>query len=227
MKFLILILTIFLISAFAFLFKSNNNDCIVGNSENSNVGNSYDVRVGKNISRFVDENKIFLNYNQKEIINRYKKLNSNYMVLKVLDKLPVEVGFADGTVGNNMEDNKNYMSNLDANINFKTGYIFFKSTNYVPYDNKIENNIAKMLGDQVYVINANKVDHKNLDENIKLFIKKIECSTSSQEEVVEWNINDMHIILEASGNKNEKQNSLFFTVYFTKKTDKKYETSIY
>ena len=61
MKFLILILTIFLISAFAFLFKSNNNDCIVGNSENSNVGNSYDVRVGKNISRFVDENKIFLN----------------------------------------------------------------------------------------------------------------------------------------------------------------------
>lgn len=227
MKFLILIIIIFLINAFAFLFKLNNSDCKVRNSENSDVGNNYDVRVGKNISKFVDENKFFLNYNQKEIINRYKGLNSNYMVLKVLDKLPVEVGFADGTVGNNVEDNKNYMSNLDANINIKTGYIFFKSTNYVPYDNEIENNIAKMLGDQVYVINANKVDHKNLDENIKLFIKKIECSTSLQEEVVEWNINDMHIILEASGNKNEKQNSLFFTVYFTKKTDKKYGLSIY
>jgi hypothetical protein len=227
MKFLILILTIFLISAFAFLFKSNNSDCKVRDSENSHVGNSYDVRVGKNISSFVDENKIFLFYNTKEIINRYKKLNSNYMVLKFLDKLPVEVGFADGTVANNMEDNKNYMSNLDANINFKTGYMFFKSTNYVPYDNEIENNIAQMLGDQVYVINANKVDHKNLDENIEIINKKIECSTSSQEEVVEWNINDIHIILEASGNKNKKQNSLFITVYFTKKTDKKYETSIY
>lgn len=43
MKFLILILTIFLISAFAFLFKSNNSDCKVRNSENSDAGNSYDV----------------------------------------------------------------------------------------------------------------------------------------------------------------------------------------
>ncbi|MCU4316176.1 hypothetical protein [Acinetobacter bereziniae] len=223
----LLVLFVIILSLSACSVDSNEGDCNIKKSENSDVVNSYDVRVGKNISKFVDENKIFLNYNQKEIINRYKKLNSNYMVLKVLDKLPVEVGFADGTVGNNVEDNKNYMSNLDANINFKTGYIFFKSTNYVPYDNEIENNIAKILRDQVYVINANKVDHKNLDENIKLFIKKIECSTSSQEEVVEWNINDMHIILEASGNKNEKQNSLFFTVYFTKKTDKKYELSIY
>ncbi|MBJ9374387.1 hypothetical protein [Acinetobacter sp. TGL-Y2] len=223
----LLVLFVIILSLSVCSVDSNEGDCNIKKSENSDVVNSYDVRVGKNISKFVDENKIFLNYNQKEIINRYKKLNSNYMVLKVLDKLPVEVGFADGTVGNNVEDNKNYMSNLDANINFKTGYIFFKSTNYVPYDNEIENNIAKMLGDQVYVINANKVDHKNLDENIKLFIKKIECSTSSQEEVVEWNINDMHIILEASGNKNEKQNSLFFTVYFTKKTDKKYGLSIY
>ncbi len=59
MNFLILILTIFLISVFTFLFKSNNSDCKVRNSENSNVGNSYDVRVGKNISKFVDENKFF------------------------------------------------------------------------------------------------------------------------------------------------------------------------
>ena len=64
-------------------------------------------------------------------------------------------------------------------------------------------------------------------KNINLFIKRLECSTSSQEEVLEWNVNDIHIILEASGNKNEKLTSLFFTVYFTKKTDKKYETSIY
>ncbi|WP_327857746.1 hypothetical protein [Acinetobacter guillouiae] len=221
------ILVIALIHLSACSFGSNKDNCSLKNSENSDVGNSYDVKVGKNIYSFVDENRIFLNYDQKEIINRYKKLNSNYMVLKVLDKLPAEIGFADGTVGNNVEENKHYMSNLDTHINFKTNYMFFKSTNYVPYDDKIFNTIAKMLGDQIYVINGNKVDDKDLDKNINLFIKRLECSTSSQEEVLEWNVNDIRIILEASGNKNEKLTSLFFTVYFTKKTDKKYETSIY
>lgn len=221
------ILVIALIHLSACSFGSNKDNCSLKNSVNSDVGNSYDVKVGKNISRFVDENRIFLNYDQKEIINRYKKLNSNYMVLKILDKLPAEIGFADGTVGNNIEENKHYMSNLDTHINFKTNYIFFKSTNYVPYDGKILNTIAKMLGDQIYVINGNKVDDKDLDKNINLFIKRLECNISSQEEVLEWNVNDIHIILEASGNKNEKLTSLFFTAYFTKKTDKKYETSIY
>ncbi|KAF5272949.1 hypothetical protein FQR65_LT17286 [Abscondita terminalis] len=88
----------------------------------------------------VDVINVLNNHGDSEIA--YNKMLGD---LLVLDKLPVEVGFADGTVGNNVEDNKNYMSNLDANINIKTGYIFFKSTNYVPYDNEIENNIAKML----------------------------------------------------------------------------------
>lgn len=215
MKPLILVITLIHLSACS--FGSNKDNCSLKNSVNSDVGNSYDVKVGKNISRFVDENRIFLNYDQKEIINRYKKLNSNYMVLKILDKLPAEIGFADGTVVNNVEENKHYMSNLDTHINFKTNYIFFKSTNYVPYDDKIFNTIAKMLGDQIYVINGNKVDDKDLDKNINLFIKRLECSTSSQEEVLEWNVNDIRIILEASGNKNEKLTSLFLQLILQRK----------
>ncbi|MFH7354365.1 hypothetical protein L1A70_21540 [Acinetobacter bereziniae] len=48
-------------------------------------------------------------------------------------------------------------------------------------------------------------------------------------EVEEWKINDINIILEAHGKqiKNTKNNSLNLFIYYTKKTDKKYETSIY
>ncbi|WP_288380428.1 hypothetical protein [uncultured Acinetobacter sp.] len=229
MKFLILMLTIFLISAFAFLFKSNNNDCKVRNSENSNVGNSYDVRVGRNISRFVDENKIFLNYNQNEIIKRYFELNSLYLILKVLHSLSPEVGFADGTVNNGVKRNFDYISDLSANSNLKGNHIFFSSDNYVSYIEDIEEKIVSMIKDQIYVVSGEKVGSVDLNSKVNAFIRKLQCGDSNMPEVEEWNINDMHIILEADGKqiKNSKYNSLNFFIYFTKKTDKKYETSIY
>lgn len=229
MKFLILILTIFLISAFAFLFKSNNGDCKVSNSENSDIENSYDVRVGRDISLFVENNKIYLNYNQNETIKRYFELNSHYLILKVLDGLPPEIGFSDGTVNNSVKRNFDYISHLSVNSNLKGNHIFFSSDNYVPYSEKLEEEIVSMIKDQIYVVSGKKVGSADLDSKVNAFIRKLHCSDSNIPEVEEWNINDIHIVLEADGKqiKNRKYNSLKFLIYFTKKTDKKYETSIY
>lgn len=223
------ILVIALIHLSACSFGSNKDNCSLKNSENSDVGNSYDVKVGKNISRFVDENRIFLNYDQKEIINRYKKLNSNYMALKVIDSLSPEKGFSDGTVNNNVKKNFDYISRLSANSNLKGNHIFFISDNYVPYSEQLEEKIVSMVKDQIYVVSGDKVGGEDLNSKVSTFIKKLKCSNSNEPEVEEWNVNDMHIVLEADGKqiKNRKYNSLNFFIYFTKKTDKKYETSIY
>jgi len=223
------ILVIALIHLSACSFGSNKDNCSFKNSENSDVGNSYDVKVGKNISSFVDENRIFLNYDQKEIINRYKKLNSNYMVLKVIDSLSPEIGFSDGTVNNNVKKNFDYISRLSANSNLKGNHIFFSSDNYVPYSEQLEEKIVSMVKDQIYVVSGDNVGGEDLNSKVSTFIKKLKCSNSNEPEVEEWNVNDMHIVLEADGKqiKNRKYNSLNFFIYFTKKTDKKYETSIY
>lgn len=53
------ILVIALINLSACSFDSNKDNYSLKNSENSDVGNSYDIKVGKNISSFVDENRIF------------------------------------------------------------------------------------------------------------------------------------------------------------------------
>lgn len=224
-----LILVIALIHLSACSFGSNKDNCSLKNSVNSDVGNSYDIKVGKNISRFVDENRIFLNYDQKEIINRYKKLNSNYMVLKVIDSLSPEIGFSDGTVNNNVKKSFDYISRLSANSNLKGNHIFFSSDNYVPYSEQLEEKIVSMVKDQIYVVSGDNVGGEDLNSKVSTFIKKLKCSNSNEPEVEEWNVNDMHIVLEADGKqiKNRKYNSLNFFIYFTKKTDKKYETSIY
>lgn len=227
MKSFILVIALIHLSACSFDF--NKTKCNVEADEKTNSEDGYDVKVGKNISSFVDENRIFLNYDQKEIINRYKKLNSNYMVLKVIDSFSPEKGFSDGTVNNNVKKNFDYISRLSANSNLKGNHIFFSSDNYVPYSEQLEEKIVSMVEDQIYVVSGDNVGGEDLNSKVSTFIKKLKCSNSNEPEVEEWNVNDMHIVLEADGKqiKNRKYNSLNFFIYFTKKTDKKYETSIY
>lgn len=107
--------------------------------------------------------------------------------------------------------------------------MFFSSDNYVPYSEQLEEEILSMVKDQIYVVSGDKVGGVDLNSKVSTFIKKLKCSNSNEPEVEEWNVNDMHIVLEADGKqiKNRKYNSLNFFIYFTKKTDKKYETSIY
>ena len=211
------------------MFKSNNSDCKVSNSENSDIENGYDVRVGRDISLFVENNKIYLNYNQNETIKRYFELNSHYLILKVLDGLPPEIGFSESTVNNSVKRNFDYISHLSVNSNLKGNHIFFSSDNYVPYSEKLEEEIVSMIKDQIYLVSGKKVGSADLDSKVNAFIRKLHCSDSNIPEVEEWNINDIHIVLEADGKqiKKRKYNSLKFFIYFTKKTDKKYETSIY
>lgn len=227
MNFLILLVVILSLSACS--FESNKDNCSLINSENIKNENGYDVRIARDISSFVENNKIHLNYDQNEVIKRYFELNSHYLVLKVLDSLPPEIGFSDGTVNNSVKRNFDYISHLSANSNLKGNYIFFSSDNYVPYRDNLEEKIVSMIKDQIYVVSGGQVSSADLNSKVKNFIHKLQCSDSNVTEVEEWNINDIHIILEAEGKqiKNRKYNSLKFFIYFTKKTDKKYETSIY
>ncbi|MCT9980138.1 hypothetical protein M2R48_17570 [Acinetobacter sp. I-MWF] len=227
MKFLILLVVVLSLSACS--FDSNKDNCSLKNSENIKDENGYDVRVARDISSFVENNKIYLNYDQNEIIKRYFELNSQYLVLKVLDSLSPEVGFSDGTVNNNVKKNFDYISRLSANSNLKGNHMFFSSDNYVPYSEQLEEEIVSMVKDQIYVVSGDKVGGVDLNSKVSTFITKLKCSNSNEPEVEEWNVNDMHIVLEADGKqiKNRKYNSLNFFIYFTKKTDKKYETSIY
>lgn len=227
MKFLILLVVVLSLSACS--FDSNKDNFSLKNSENIKDENGYDVRVARDISSFVENNKIYLNYDQNEIIKRYFELNSQYLVLKVLDSLSPEVGFSDGTVNNNVKKNFDYISRLSANSNLKGNHMFFSSDNYVPYSEQLEEEIVSMVKDQIYVVSGDKVGGVDLNSKVSTFIKKLKCSNSNEPEVEEWNVNDMHIVLEADGKqiKNRKYNSLNFFIYFTKKTDKKYETSIY
>ncbi|MDN5648284.1 MAG: hypothetical protein L0G93_08150 [Acinetobacter sp.] len=224
-----LILVIALIHLSACSFDSTKDSCSLNNSENIKNENGYDVRVARDISSFVENNKIYLNYDQNEIIKRYFELNSHYLVLKVLDSLSPEIGFSDSTVNNNVKKNFDYISRLSANSNLKGSHIFFSSDNYVPYSEQLEEKIVSMVKDQIYVVSGDNVDGEDLNSKVSTFIKKLKCSNSNEPEVEEWNVNDMHIVLEADGKqiKNRKYNSLNFFIYFTKKTDKKYETSIY
>ncbi|MEK7740539.1 MAG: hypothetical protein AAB326_10990 [Pseudomonadota bacterium] len=223
------ILVIALIHLSACSFGSNKDNCSLKNSENIKNENGYDVRVARDISSFVENNKIYLNYDQNEIIKRYFELNSYYLVLKVLDSISPEKGFSDGTINNNVKKNFDYISRLSANSNLKGNHIFFSSDNYVPYSEQLEGKIVSMVKDQIYVVSGDKVGVEDLNSKVSTFIKKLKCSNSNEPEVEEWNVNDMHIVLEADGKqiKNRKYNSLNFFIYFTKKTDKKYETSIY
>lgn len=227
MNFLILLVVILSLSACS--FDSNKDNCSLKNSENIKNENGYDVRVARDISSFVENNKIYLNYDQNEIIKRYFELNSHYLVLKVLDSLSPEVGFSDGTVNNNVKKNFDYISRLSANSNLKGNHIFFSSDNYVPYSEQLEEKIVSMVKDQIYVVSGDKVGGVDLNSKVSTFIKKLQCSNSNDPEVEEWNVNDIHIVLEADGEqiKNKKYDSLNFFIYFTKKTDQKYETSIY
>lgn len=99
-----MILLVVVLSLSACSFDSNKDNCSLKNSENIKDENGYDVRVARDISSFVENNKIYLNYDQNEIIKRYFELNSQYLVLKVLDSLSPEVGFSDGTVNNKCEE---------------------------------------------------------------------------------------------------------------------------
>lgn len=117
MNFLILLVVILSLSACS--FESNKDNCSLINSENIKNENGYDVRIARDISSFVENNKIHLNYDQNEVIKRYFELNSHYLVLKVLDSLPPEIGFSDGTVNNSVKRNFDYISHLSANSNLK------------------------------------------------------------------------------------------------------------
>ena len=227
MKYFIFVMALMHLSACS--FDSTEDSCSLNNSENIKNENGYDVRVARDISSFVENNKIYLNYDQNEIIKRYFELNSQYLVLKVLDSISPEKGFSDGTINNNVKKNFDYISRLSANSNLKGNHIFFSSDNYVPYSEQLEEKIVSMVKDQIYVVSGDKVGGEDLNSKVSTFIKKLKCSNSNEPEVEEWNVNDMHIVLEADGKqiKNRKYNSLNFFIYFTKKTDKKYETSIY
>ena len=78
-----------------------------------------------------------------------------------------------------------------------------------------------MIKDQIYVVSGEKVGSVDLNSKVNTFIRELQCGDSNMPEVEEWNINDMHIILEADGKqiKNSKYNSLNFFIYFAKKTD--------
>ena len=227
MKYFIFVMALIHLSACS--FDSTEDSCSLNNSENIKNENGYDVRVARDISSFVENNKIYLNYDQNEIIKRYFELNSHYLVLEVLDSLSPEIGFSDSTVNNNVKKNFDYISRLSANSNLKGNHMFFSSDNYVPYSEQLEEEIVSMVKDQIYVVSGDKVGGEDLNSKVSTFIKKLKCSNSNEPEVEEWNVNDMHIVLEADGKqiKNRKYNSLNFFIYFTKKTDKKYETSIY
>ncbi|MGR2922646.1 hypothetical protein [Acinetobacter sp. 1125_18A] len=227
MKYFIFVMALMHLSACS--FDSTEDSCSLNNSENIKNENGYDVRVARDISSFVENNKIYLNYDQNEIIKRYFELNSYCLVLKVIDSISPEKGFSDGTINNNVKKNFDYISRLSANSNLKGNHIFFSSDNYVPYSEQLEEKIVSMVKDQIYVVSGDKVGGEDLNSKVSTFIKKLKCSNSNEPEVEEWNVNDMHIVLEADGKKikNRKYNSLNFFIYFTKKTDKKYETSIY
>ncbi|MFW2104720.1 hypothetical protein [Acinetobacter guillouiae] len=227
MKYFIFVMALIPLSACS--FDSTEDSCSLNNSENIKNENGYDVRVARDISSFVENNKIYLNYDQNEIIKRYFELNSYYLVLKVLGSISPEKGFSDGTINNNVKKNFDYISRLSANSNLKGNHIFFSSDNYVSYSEQLEEKIVSMVKDQIYVVSGDKVGGEDLNSKVSTFIKKLKCSNSNEPEVEEWNVNDMHIVLEADGKqiKNRKYNSLNFFIYFTRKTDKKYETSIY
>lgn len=161
-------------------------------------------------------------------------MNSNYLKLKVIDRLSATQGFDNGIVHNeNFEDNYHHMSTLEVRTTGQgpnTNY--YASDNFVPFDENIHKNIYQSISDQIFLINSAALDKSSLDNFIENFLTKGRCQGGDQygKVITEKNFNGVHIILESEPEwfvGKGQVNSFAYTVYYTKMTDKNYEKSLY
>ncbi|MDR0237480.1 hypothetical protein [Acinetobacter sp.] len=194
--------------------------------------------IKKNLSRdinlFVVNNDLYLDYNFKKIYNKYKEMNSNYLKLKVIDRLSAVQGFDNGVVHNeNFEDNDHHMSTLEVRTTGQgPNTNFYSSDNFVPFDDNIHKNINQSITDQAFLIGIAALDKKNINEFIENFLTKGRCQGGDKygKVISERNFNGVHIILESEPEwfvGKGQVNSFAYTVYYTKVTDKIYEKSLY
>ena len=194
--------------------------------------------IEKNLSRdinlFVVNNDLYLDYNFKKIYNKYKEMNSNYLKLKVIDRLSAVQGFDNGVIHNeNFEDNDHHMSTLEVRTTGQgLNTNFYSSDNFVPFDDNIHKNINQSITDQAFLIGIAALDKKNINEFIESFLTKGRCQGGDKygKVVSERNFNGVHIILESEPEwfvGKGQVNSFAYTVYYTKATDKIYEKSLY
>jgi len=196
---------------------------------------SNDVNIkNHDIASFVRENDLYLNYNFKIMSKRYQNLKSFYMKFKVLESLPSDFGFDNGTLFNNyIKDNSNHQSELEVGVTGQgLNSNYYSSSNSVPNDSQLIENINNTIQDQLLVILDKKVNEKEVNELISEFMVKGNCLKDKKniEVIVENNFNDTHIILESNTENFIKQSSssfFSFNIYYAKKTDKKYEKSLY
>ena len=114
--------------------------------------------IEKNLSRainlFVVNNDLYLDYNFKKIYNMYKEMNSNYLKLKVIDRLSAVQGFDNGVVHNeNFEDNDHHMSTLEVQTTGQgPNTNFYSSDNFVPFDDNIHKNINQSILQKLFFL---------------------------------------------------------------------------
>ena len=160
---------------------------------------SIEKNLSRDINLFVVNNDLYLDYNFKKIYNKYKEMNSNYLKLKVIDRLSAVQGFDNGVVHNeNFEDNDHHMSTLEVRTTGQgPNTNFYSSDNFVPFDDNIHKNINQSITDQAFLIGIAALDKKNINEFIESFLTKGRCQGGDKygKVISERNFNGVHIIL--------------------------------
>lgn len=102
-RFLILFISCFLISCN--YSEKNEELCLSYQDKEYQIQNS-DAKSDNvdfqtyDIASFVVEHDLYLKYDFKNMSERYKNLKSTYLEFKVLERLPFDLGFDDGTLYN-------------------------------------------------------------------------------------------------------------------------------
>lgn len=182
------------------------------NSENIKVS---DVKVQTyDIASFVREHNLYLKYDFKVMNERYKNLKSSYLKFKVLESLSSDLGFDNGILFNSyIKDDSNNQSELEVGVTgqgLNTNY--YSSSNMVPNDVKVLENIKGAIQDQLFVIIGEKANENEINKLVKEFMVKGSCTDDQKntEVIAENNFNDIHIILESNSDNFIKQDSSSF-----------------
>lgn len=210
---------------------------IANNCDNTGNNNSnYDVKIDRNINKFISSNDISLNADISNIVKRY--VSSVAYTHKIILK-------------NNLQDDnalfdysgylKNYskFNNYDSSIlsysrvDGGSGF-YFESDNFIPMKNFTWIGFKEKISDQIYLASGKKIEVDFLNMELSNLINnknyKDKCLSDSEDIVNEFNFSNFHIIIlvkPAFQNKSNEFGSIYYKLYITKITDAKYKDSFY
>lgn len=204
--------------------------------ELSTKKNNYDVEIRQNIDKYISLNDLAIKENLNNIVKRY--ISNNFYTKKIILKNELQDD-------NDNFDYSGYLKKFNAFENYDSSILsyryvdggsgnYFVSHNFIPKNEFKWNKFKSNLSDQIYLISGKKVDPVKLNsllhslENGSDVTK--DCSEESKNVVTEFDYSNFHVIIvtkyDFQNNPNEF-GSIYYQVFFTKKTNIKYSESYY